>query len=146
ERAHDPAPELVGQEDREVPDCEAHHHPGEHSHRAYLRPCRLFRGRRCLSRWRLGSSLRTRSSGVRSSPGSSFGAFGEVSRPRSATIAWNSDCETPSDGSSGVVIRRPERFVSSAGATSTGSPPGPAVAYAGTMPLFASAIRAWRAA
>jgi hypothetical protein len=27
-----PAPEAIGQEDREVPDGEAHHDPGEHGH------------------------------------------------------------------------------------------------------------------
>ena len=32
EGAHDPAPEAVGHEDREVPDGEAHHDPGEHGH------------------------------------------------------------------------------------------------------------------
>jgi 4-amino-4-deoxy-L-arabinose transferase-like glycosyltransferase len=32
EGADDAAPEAVGQEDREVPDGEAHHHPGKHAH------------------------------------------------------------------------------------------------------------------
>ena len=32
ERADDAAPEAVGQEDREVPDGQAHHHPGEQAH------------------------------------------------------------------------------------------------------------------
>jgi len=30
--AHDAAPEAIGDEDREVPDGEAHHDPGEHGH------------------------------------------------------------------------------------------------------------------
>ena len=47
ERADDPAPEAVGQEDREVPDGEAHHHPGEHGHQRRL-PCRRLRGFFCL--------------------------------------------------------------------------------------------------
>ena len=36
ERADDPAPEAVGQEDREVPEGEAHHDPGEHAHQRLL--------------------------------------------------------------------------------------------------------------
>src|SRR5204862_729852 len=44
-RADDPAPEVIGQPDREVPEGETHDHPREHSH-GYLRlPCRRLRGR-----------------------------------------------------------------------------------------------------
>ena len=43
ERADDPAPEAVRQEDREVPDGEAHHRPDEHGHQRGL-PCLRLRG------------------------------------------------------------------------------------------------------
>ena len=55
ERADDPAPEAVGQEDREVPDREAHHHPAEHAHQRDL-PWRRLRGAPAL-RARLGLVL-----------------------------------------------------------------------------------------
>ncbi len=107
-RADDAAPEAVGQEDREVPDREAHHHPAEHPHQrfdplfgpfirqasarsamsAVARTPRFSRG--------LGSSLSTRSSGVRSAAGSRCDASGRRSSgstlapaaaPRSAPVA-----------------------------------------------------------
>ena len=43
-RADDPAPEAVGQPDREVPDRQTHHHPREQTHQRFL-PCRRLRGR-----------------------------------------------------------------------------------------------------
>ena len=127
EGADDAAPEAVGQEDREVPDREAHHHPAEQSHQRAL-PWRLLRGRRGF--WRgLGSSLSTRSSGVRSAAGSRSGAAARLggrrwraavggaaagARPRgarlpaspstsrSATSSWNSSREICWPGSSGA--------------------------------------------
>ena len=47
ERADDPAPEVVGHPDREVPDGDPHHDPDEHAHR---RPCFFLRARLPLPR------------------------------------------------------------------------------------------------
>ena len=131
EGAHDAAPEAVGQEDREVPDRETHHHPAEQRHQRDL-PCRLLRGR-AASRAAWEPSLSTRSSGVRSAAGSArsrsgasdvrgvavafggpppggdtrprrlprVGAGGRCRGPR--TSAWNSSRETCWPGSSGVA-------------------------------------------
>ena len=43
ERADDARPEAVGDEDREVPEGEAHHHPHQRAHQRGL-PCRRLRG------------------------------------------------------------------------------------------------------
>src|SRR5215211_7041042 len=148
ERADDARPEAVGDEDREVPDGESHHHPDERAHQRGL-PWRRLRDFFCLaspppSAGGLGASPCGRGAGLSVPPAArararrppagrpAAAAAGlradASSMPRLRTMSSKSVRETRV-GSCGAVIETPARR-RSLGSTSIGAP-DVATAYAG---------------